>query len=206
MSNIIFVTAMHGRHETVLKCINNMPNIRRLWVYTDESDADLVREYSELSVYSPNNPLSFKWESAILNSSKLEWEGLVVLGSDDYVDQKFIDFVSENIKKYDFIGFKDIYFEQNDRKYYWGGYKNERRGEPIGAGRVYSRSFLERLGFSLYDKEAAKGLDSIAWDRIRKFRHTKLITTLRDNDLYMADVKDGTGMTSLKKIPNLKRV
>lgn len=206
MSNIIFVTAMHGRHETVLKCINNMPNIRRLWVYTDESDADLVREHSELSVYYPNSPLSFKWESAILNSSKLEWEGLVVLGSDDYIDQKFIDFVSENIKKYDFIGFKDIYFEQNDRKYYWGGYKNERRGEPIGAGRVYSRSFLERLGFSLYDKEAVKGLDGIAWDRIRKFGHTKLITTLRENDLYMADVKDGTGMTSLRKIPNLKRV
>ena len=203
MDNLLFATAMHGRLNTVAHCMDSMPEVRRMFVYTNTEDHDLVKGRSEMSVYCANSPLSHKWNSVIKNSRSLDFEGLVILGSDDFVDQAFIDFVSHNIKQFDFIGFTDMYFQTHKKQYYWKGYENEMKGLTIGAGRCYSRSFLERLDFNLYDITAEKGLDSMAWNKIKNLPFTKLITTLKENDLYMVDVKDSKGMTSIKSITNL---
>jgi len=203
MKNLIFVTAMHGRLDTVEYCYNATPKVRRIVAYTNKEDYDFIKDKAELSVYAKNSPLSYKWNAVIKSARALDFEGLVVLGSDDFVCKNFINFVSQKIKEYDFIGFKDIYFKEEENFYYWKGYENQRRGEPIGAGRVYSRALLEKLDFNLYDIPLEKSLDGLAWGKIKDLNIKKLITTLKENGLYLADVKDGKGLTAIDTINDL---
>ena len=203
MRNLLFLTAMHGRHDTVQKCIDKMPNIRRLFVYSTQEDFEFIKDKCEACLYAPNEPLSLKWQKGIEEASKFDFDGLVILGSDDYVDEAFINYVSENIRKHDFIGFKDIYFEDGEDTYYWSGYTNDRKGEPIGAGRTINKRLLEEMNFVLWTEEVNTGLDLKAWNRMKLYQFTKNIVSLQEQFLYMADVKDGKGITPLKKIPDL---
>ena len=203
MRNLLFLTAMHGRHDTVQKCIDKMPNIRRLFVYSTDEDYEFIKDKCEACVYAPNDPLSLKWQKGLEEAKKLDFEGLVILGSDDYVDEAFINYVSDNISKHDLIGFKDIYFESEDDLYYWGGYTNDRIGEPIGAGRTINRRLLDEMGWQLWMRKINNSLDLLAWNRMKYYKFTKHIVSLKEQGLYMADVKDGQGITPLEKIPDL---
>jgi hypothetical protein len=86
-----------------------------------------------------NNPLSYKWNMAIRTLQQIDFDAVVLLGSDDYIDEAFLKYVERTIPDFDMIGFKDIYFQHEGGLYYWSGYTNNRRGEPCGAGKVYSR-------------------------------------------------------------------
>lgn len=203
MHKILYITAMNGRHDTVLKCIESMPKVERLFVYTDQKDGQFIEDKCSYSFEYRNNPISYKWQHALDMAKGIDFDSVVILGSDDYVDENFIRFIEENAPKYDFIGFKDIYFEQDDKTFYWGGYTNSRMGEPIGAGRTISRRLLDEMDWDLWDRPANSGLDFMAWNNIKMYDFTKLITTLKENGLYMADVKDGKGITPLNTIADL---
>ena len=136
----------------------------------------------------------------------LDFDAVILLGSDDYIDEKFVQFVQDNIDKYEMIAFKDLYFKENDQLYYWKGYEGTRRGEPAGAGKVYTKKFLERIKWNLFNEARERGLDGVSWRRCKAINVNVLVTTLKENDLFLCDVKDGEGMTDLKSLTNLHRI
>ena len=104
------------------------------------------------------------------------------------------------------IGFEDLYFKDNGNLYYWQGYQNQRKGEPCGAGKIYAKSFLEKLNYNLFGEVANKGLDGISWRRVKKTSAKILVTSLKENNLFLCDVKDGKGLTPIERIEGLKLV
>lgn len=196
---------MHGRHDTVRYCLDKMPFIDKIMIYsTDEDGVFLSDQDVVASGQYRNDPLSIKWNAAVMSLEDVEFDAVIILGSDDYIDEAFVQFVSDNIDGYDMMGFKDIYFKSEGHLYYWQGYQNQRQGEPIGAGRVYTKAFLERIKYNLFHEARNRGLDGIAWRRCKAANAKMLITSVRENDLFLCDVKDGQGMNDLKKIDNLQ--
>ena len=137
---------------------------------------------------------------------ELDFDGVILLGSDDYIDESFLEFARNNIDKYDMIGFKDLYFESGKDLYYWSGYTNSRRGEPSGAGKIYSKKFLEKINYNLFPESRERGLDGISWKRVKGVGANVLVTSIKDKGLFLCDVKDGEGMTRLENIRDLMLV
>lgn len=192
---------MHGRNKTVEFCLNKMPFIDKIMIYSTDADGKFLEGQDVFAkAQFKNNPLSYKWGMAFFMLEQVEFDGAIILGSDDFIDEKFLKFAQDNIGKYDMIGFKDAYFKNNDDYFYWSGYDTNRKGEPAGAGKIYSKKFLERIKYNLYPFEKNVGLDGMA-NKVCKDNNAKmLITTLKENDLFMCDVKDGEGMNSFEKL------
>jgi hypothetical protein len=257
---IIITTCMHGRHDTVRECNKLLPPIDIYYTYSTEEDKEFLKTIRTTDTYEyENKPLSKKWNSAIRRLKDIEFDYVVLLGSDDFFDQPFLDFILQQYsKKYDLIGFKDIYFRQplEDKDYkgqhilqvvqktptyvrvlveggkvykisketfklyeknklkgfkpykllYWPGYINHRIGEPIGAGKVYSKRFLQKLDYSLFPGEVNSGLDSISWKTINTLSPNMLITSVKENNLFLCDIKDDYSMSKLSGVKNLQEV
>lgn len=204
---IIALSCMHGRQDTVKYCLDKMPFIDKVMIYTTKEDGDFL-DSTDVIAKAPykNQPLSFKWNAAVMTLEELDFDGVVLLGSDDYIDERFLDFAKANISNYDMIGFKDLYFESDGTLYYWGGYTSKRRGEPAGAGKIYSKSFLQKIRYNLFAEAKERGLDGISWKRVKNANAKVLITSLKENDLFLCDVKDGKGMTDISHIKDLQLV
>jgi hypothetical protein len=204
---VVILTAMHGRQETVKYCFDKMPNIKKIVMYSEDADGVFLNSFSNVHKFkTPNNPLSNKWNKGIKKLKNFDFDAVILLGSDDYVDEAFINYVSLNIAKYELIAFKDIYFESNDLTYYCGGYECKRKGEPVGAGKVYTKRFLRRIKYNLFPTPINKSLDGLSWNVCIRAKAKMLITTLKENGLYCCDVKDGQGMTKIESVPNLKLI
>ena len=195
---------MHGRHKTVRNCLNRMPFIDVVMIYSDDADGEFLNEFPNVIATAKvqNRPLSFKWNQAVKALHQIDFDAVILLGSDDYIDEKLLEFVQQNMDC-DMIGFTDLYFQANRQLYYWQGYEGARRGEPSGAGRVYSKKFLESIGYNLYPFSANAGLDGMSWKVIKQRRASVKLFSLRENDLMICDVKDGEGMNSFEKLNRL---
>ena len=204
---IITVCAMHGRHKTVAECINRMPFIDKIYIYSTPEDERFLLDQDIFAMAKyRNEPLSYKWNMAIRTLEQLDFDAVILLGSDDYIDEAFLRYVERTIPDFDMIGFKDIYFQNEGALYYWSGYNNNRKGEPCGAGKVYSRKFLECIKWNLFDIARDRGLDKISWQRVKDAKAKIHITTLKENGLLLVDIKDGEGMTPLNKLRGLEQI
>lgn len=196
---------MHGRHETVSYCLNKMPFIDKIMIHSTNEDGFFLQTQPVIaSGQYRNEPLSFKWNAGVMSLEDVDFDAVILLGSDDYIDEAFVQFVQDNIDGYDMIAFTDLYFESDGHLYYWPGYTNQRRGEPAGAGKVYTKSFLERIKYNLFHEAKNRGLDGVSWRRCKDANAKMLITSVRKNGLFLCDVKDGKGMTDIKSIENLE--
>jgi hypothetical protein len=204
---IISVTAMHGRHKTVAECINRMPFIDKVFIYSNDEDGAFLQgqDIYAMAKYR-NNPLSYKWNMAIRTLKQIDFDAVILLGSDDYIDEAFLQYVETTIPNFDMIGFKDIYLQNDGALYYWSGYTNNRRGEPCGAGKVYSRKFLECIKWNLFNVARDRGLDKISWQRVKQAKAKVHVTTLKQHNLLLVDIKDGKGMTDFSKFKGLNRL
>lgn len=198
---------MHGRHETVKYCLEKMPFIDKYMIYSTNEDAEFLKSQDVKNTLQVlNEPLSFKWNEAVKSLKTVDFDAVILLGSDDFIDEAFVDYVSRNIKLCDLIGFKDIYFKEDKNLYYWSGYQCSRKGEPAGAGKTYSKEFLERINYDLFPKSSNYSLDGISWGVCKNANAEILITSLKSNGLMLCDIKDGKGMTKLSSIKGIEKL
>lgn len=205
-NKIIVLSAMHGRQKTVSKCLELLPeSLDVFMVYSTKEDGNFLSGKVKYSSQHSNEILSRKWQHGIYQLRNIDFDAVIILGSDDYVDDAFIDYIDSRISEYDFIGFLDMYYSKENNLYYWQGYTNHRKGEPIGAGRVYTKSMLDRMNYILYDGSRQSGLDALAWRVLSTYECKKHISRLKENGLMCCDVKDEKGITPLNKL-KLERV
>lgn len=201
---MIVLSCIHKRQETFKRCVlrNDLP---RLVVYTLEDDLMLLNKLKIANkVYHQNNPLSAKWEAGVQALKQIDFDYVIMMGADNFFCDNFIPFVESQIKHYDMIGFSDLYFEEDDKYYYWSGYSNHRKGEPAGCGKVYTKEALERLNYQLFSDATDRGLDGVSWQRTKKLK--RKVFSLKENNLFLYDIKDGKGITKLNSIENINEV
>lgn len=202
---IIVLSCMHHRHETVRFCLEQMPFLPVVMIYSDDADGEFLDSIPNVMAKAKvrNNPLSFKWNTAVRCLAQVEFDAVILLGSDDYVDRAFMQFIESEISDCDMIGFKDIYFKQGNDLYYWEGYDNKRKGEPAGAGKVYTKSFLESIGYNLFPSFNDVGLDGISWNVVKAAGAKVKLFSIKEENIFLADCKDDDSMNSLSKLKRL---
>lgn len=201
---IIVLSAMHGRNDTVKYCLDKMPFVDVVMIYSTDQDGEFLKGQDVFaSGQFENDPLSFKWNAGVMSIEQLDFDAVILLGSDDYIDTNFLQYVKDNIEGHDMICFTDIYFEDDGLEYYWSGYEGTRKGEPTGAGKVYTKEFLKRINWNLFHEARNRGLDGVSWRRCKEANAKIHKTTLKENNLLLVDVKDGKGMTKISSLNNL---
>jgi len=101
-----------------------------------------------LYLEAPNYPLDAKYDSGIQHCKLYNPDAVALVGSDDFITGDYFEWAMSQISLgFDMVGLLDFYLADltGNKIFYWGGYTGERSGDAIGAGRVYSKSILDRL-------------------------------------------------------------
>lgn len=113
-------------------------------------------------VLKANQPLGAKWQAGVEAARNINADPLIITGSDDILSKDFVEIACEGMKEhYDFLGLRQWYVKRPDEdKVYHFRYGNFM---PLGGGRVYSQSILNKLNHLLFDTVKEKHLDDLGW-------------------------------------------
>lgn len=119
-------------------------------------------KHPDVYVYlRPNSPLGHKWYAGVQLARDLSPDPLIILGSDDILGEGFIQDACRLNK--DFIGLY-YWFIHHEGKAYLCEYLAR---QPLGGGRCYSYSLLEKLNWNIFDIKRNHLLDDHPLRRIR---------------------------------------
>jgi hypothetical protein len=186
MTHICVVMAMWQRHELAKLALDNLAaqgnrlkDRMQLSVVVAGSEGRVTRRLVEARgahyVEVENRPLGRKWQAALLRARKLSPDGVLVLGSDNLVNDAMLCGRASHLELgADYIGFLDA-FQYNPHHrtlIHWPGYGTpkkrgvpSREGEPIGSSRTFSARLLDKLEWKIWREDYNRGLD---WSTTQK--------------------------------------
>jgi hypothetical protein len=209
-----------------LTCTFNRPNITKIFrdnlldiqnktkdlfefvnivIDSDNSNYDIFKDHSSFIYHNHDNlPVSNKWNYGSSLCSSIDFDYIIIIGSDDILDESIlIKYYEYMIAGYDFIGILDLYVYNilTDNLYYWSGYSEPiRKGETIGLGRCLSKQLVKKLNYNLWHNNKNKGLDSSMNTKINNLSNIKKITFYSKDIGICCDIKSETNITSFSKL------
>ena len=138
-----------------------------------------------------------------------EYTHILLLGSDDFIDNIVLSKIYQNISNYDIISWSDIYYldENTGEILYSEGYKNNpsRRGEPIAPGRCISKKVIRELRGQLWDQNISTSPDSHSWSKLKRFPR-QIMFSCKEIGGILLDVKTNVNKNSFSKIAGLNHM
>lgn len=192
------------------------------------SSRDLAEAYGAIYIEVGNSPLSVKWQATAECLRNIEFDAVLVVGSDDFLSESVFHTYKELYDRgANAVGFVDGHFYDTSSAelIFWRGYgapksangMPDRVGESIGMGRMLSKEVLEALDYQIWSGEpinrgldrrmkenlAKLGLLHVRYEdmKVGKFRDALpySIVTLPSGDEHMLlDVKYETNVTKFK--------
>lgn len=99
-------------------------------------------------IEASNELLDRKYDVGFQRAASLRPDAVALVGSDDFLSAEYFAWATAVIAAgVDLAGMLDFYLVDvaGRRILRWAGYQGERRGEPLGAGRVFSRRILDAV-------------------------------------------------------------
>src|SRR3989304_634356 len=161
----------------------------------------LVTKYGFAYIEIKNNPVSNKFSAALKRAEQQQCDYVLLMGSDNMLSLDLWKHYEKAITdKIDFFGLKDLYFYDtvSKRAAYWGGYIDERKGKPCGAGRLLSKKLLNKINWKLWKEGLDKGLDNSMEMILRNVQYTRRLISLKENGVHAIDVKSEINITKFK--------
>jgi len=175
-------------------CLINTFGISVVAVVSGDSRlSDLCDINRVCHVNCENKPLGKKWNTGLAACKDKNFTHLMILGSDDLPSNDFIRYnISRLSDGYDYFGSRGLYM--------FGGRKNFRGfgelfyfrygGYLVGPGRCFSRKFIEKCNWILWDNSRNSGLDGSAAKRVRKDKFIKKGSyDVAEQGLFLVDIK-----------------
>lgn len=167
----VIVIATHNRTEitkSLLESLKNTHNnLQVVLVYTKSIERKYYESLNHTFLHlvnSPNNPLGNKWQAGVRQARVLNPDCLIILGSDDRINDEFIANAYRLLDKgYHFIGLRRYSIIHRHKKYLID-YKPIM---PLGGGRVYSRQMMEAIDWHLFLAKE-RHLDDYGWLQVVK--------------------------------------
>lgn len=182
---VVAVMASHERPEITKVSCNNLIHLgcEVVLVVTNLSDVRRLSEFKPLSFN--NTPLGSKWQFAVNSARKLNPDILVVCGSDDILHEDYLINALKIIDKgYEFVGVSQWYMDDGKNKY--KAWYSLTPHLAVGSGRVYTKQFLDRINWEIFDVNASRRLD----DKANEIKKRGYVSTDVD--------KDGLIITAIK--------
>jgi UDP-2-acetamido-3-amino-2,3-dideoxy-glucuronate N-acetyltransferase len=210
---ILVATLMWQRFQLFKKFVKHYQNLG-LDVLSIGSEGEESRKLCEelgcIYIEHPNEPFGSKLNRRLdYFLEHDEYTHILLLGSDDFIDNIVLNKIYENIPNYDIISWSDIYYlnENTGEILYSEGYKNNpsRSGEPIAPGRCISKKVIRELRGQLWDQSINKSPDSHSWSRLKRFPR-KIMFSCKEVGGILLDVKTNENKNSFIKISELNHV
>lgn len=179
-AKLIITTCVYKRHKLLRLCLEYYSKIKLhkfIAVYSEKDDLKILQEYKFVTpVYNSNYPISRKWNRAITECKKYNPDLVLITGSDDFISKEYIDMIKYKIvhERYDFIGMRawmNFYFSSYLSIFCKTSYSD--RTDPLGAGRCFSKKFLDKLNWNLYDFNLNKRLDCNSYNSFSHLLNSK---------------------------------
>jgi hypothetical protein len=183
-SNLVVITCLWQRPEVASLVLARL-RAQGMRVVAVGSEGDVSRKLAESHgaryIEHENQPLGAKWNRALRAAQAFAPLGVVVLGSDNMVNDWLFELWAIALcHGFEYIGLLDgyIYDKPTDRLIHWTGYTRPKRvGEPLGSSRCFSGALLDRLDWRLWVDEKRTSLDYSATQRLKAFQpRTKFLT------------------------------
>jgi len=191
--NIVLSSLMHGRHDTVNHCIakNIVAGIENfVFSYTLPEDGDLLRRKG-IKTIQAHNFIPSKAQASLFACYDLNPDAVMLMGSDDYINEKALVLITQLLERYDYISFYDCLFLDKGKYYRWPGYPktSARHGEPCGAGKVIRRDLLDKLNWEVFTGGNDRGADFHAHSNIKRASKKRAYIGTKEGAI-LVDVKD----------------
>jgi len=153
----------------------------------------------------PNSPIGAKFNKRIdFFLDNEQYTHLLLLGSDDFIDQSTLNLINYYLQYVEVISWKDIYF--HSPKYsmtiYSPGYTkgHYRYGEPLAPGRCISRNVIKNyFKGTLWEDNVQTSPDGGLWDKLRHFDN-QVILSCKENKNIIVDIKTSENLTSFSRL------
>lgn len=161
----VVVIATHQRKEITTKNIELLkrqtfiPKI--VIVCSDKEEFNYYKQLDVSVILEPNRPLGRKWQVGVNAAVKMGANPLVILGSDDLLHY---DYIKKGLAKlhdgFDFVGTITWYsLDVKNRNLYHCYYRGINSEFPIGSGKMYSKTLLDKIRNKIFDTSADRKLD-----------------------------------------------
>lgn len=155
----MILTALWKRPEISEISLRNNSRLDSIISVLSRDDCNFIENYRNASKYGEvcvinNYPLGRKFNFGLKKALELEWDNLIVVGSDDLISPKAFEKYDDS----DVQGFSGFHiWDTKTGRLKW----NSGNGfQAIGAGRRFKRDVLERLSWDLWDNNINRGLDT----------------------------------------------
>jgi glycosyltransferase involved in cell wall biosynthesis len=208
-TDIVILIPVWGRHKVLRSVIASLKQQTMeatiLCVVSNIQDGRFCKSLGADICHCPNSPLGRKFQSGVYEAKKYNPKALMILGSDDMLSYTYIEKTFKNIKKgYDFIGKNIWYIFSPPSETFLAKYVQKHAHRYLGAGRTYSRRFLDKVGWRIFDPSKSAGLDHLG-ERLAKNKNMKRLA-LGDNT-YVFSMKGNWSMLhslrDMKKSPDM---
>jgi hypothetical protein len=185
--------ATHNRYEITKRLINKLfgdnSSIQIVIVVTDFNE---YRQFKSLMLDNlhilkvPNHPLGTKWQFGVSHARKIGANPLIILGSDDELNSKFVSNAVKKIEEgYHFIGLRRYWIKHKGKKYL----VDYKPVMPLGGGRVYSATLLDRMRWKVFESKDRK-LDDYGWNQVVRIgARTILISDIEKAGMEITAIK-----------------
>jgi hypothetical protein len=163
-----------------------------------------VKPYTKHYIHHTNLPLGKKWNAGLKYCQQLQFDFILILGSDDILSTSGLDVYKRYIDAgYNYIGLKDFYVLNtiNKKMNYWSGYEGKRAGETVGAGRLIARHLLEQVDFKLWKDEKNRNLDGSLTKHISKSDLKPAVINSKNNQVMLIDLKSKVNLGRFENYP-----
>ncbi|ULB45240.1 tetratricopeptide repeat protein [Limnospira fusiformis KN01] len=218
LKRVVFLSCTFGRIEVSKIYKQNLIDLQNSFykkytfknviIDSENSNRELFADDERFEYYNySNQPLSNKFNFGCKMLREIDFDYVIILGSDDIIDNNVFMIYDENMaQNFDIIGMLDVYlFDlKNLKAYYWGGYPKEspRFGESIGMGRCLSKKIVENLNYQLWEDGLNKSLDYSMMKRIKSLPQDINISSnfFRIKGVGVAcDIKSKNNITKVEK-------
>ena len=177
MSNykVVAPIPVHGRFpllELTIKRLYEVNGVHKVICVGDEPEAKEIAERLGAEwVECDNSRLGRKWNEGFKACEKYNPDGVLFVGSSDWVSKNYIQEVMPYLDEFDMVGKLGCHFadvRNNEiRSVRWDGYgKGVRAEEPIGIGRILSSKSLSLMGWKPFDSMLDSSLDWSMYNRV----------------------------------------
>ena len=198
MNKIALITWLNGRKELsakVLRYFSQFDLSHFIAIGTDCQDVckGTKFKYTECE----NDPLGNKWNEAFRQLKGLDFDYVLIVGSDDFVSSNAIDFYLNEANR-DVYEFSDIFIcdELNKESIYLNEIDN------CGAGMLIKREFIELMNFEPVPNHIKKGLDRNIKEHLKKYGAKVSYVSYALNRFALIDIKNGYSMNSFDSLNN----
>lgn len=196
---LALVVGIYGRHDLEEIALNSYRRQSKKYgfdIIVAGSEGEKSRKLAKGCHYIEieNRPVSNKYNATINKAKELDVDGVVLMGSDDFVSDSYWDWIY-SIEDDGFVyGLKDIYFLsiRNKALYYFNGYNKK---ASVGAGRYFPKSVLEAMNWKLWSDGVNKGMDGNC-DTLLKYKGINhKVKSMNEVGCFLCDVKHTKNIT-----------